>query len=114
MRIRWLAVLIGLALGVVACSPGAGSGGELEGTNWVLRSYANGGTLEIDSPRRYSVVAAGLLRRLGVVPDEMEKAYARHAFLHRLACVAPSSSTETPSVPISWSSSVMACHGWKD
>jgi spermidine dehydrogenase len=40
----------------------------------------NGGTLEIDSPRRYSVLAAGLLRRLGVVPDEMEKAYARHAF----------------------------------
>ncbi len=47
MRIRRLAVLIGLVLGVVACSPGGGSGGEIEGTNWVLRSYANGGTLEI-------------------------------------------------------------------
>jgi len=40
----------------------------------------NGGTLEIDSPRRYSVVAAGLLRRLGVVPAAMDKAYARHDF----------------------------------
>jgi heat shock protein HslJ len=47
MRIRRLAVLLVLALGVVACSPGGGSGGELEATTWVLRSYANGGTLEI-------------------------------------------------------------------
>jgi heat shock protein HslJ len=47
MGVRRLAVLIGLALGVVACSPGGGSGGELQGTNWVLHSYANGGTLEI-------------------------------------------------------------------
>ena len=47
MRIRRLAVLLVLALGVGACSPGGGSGGELEGTTWVLRSYANGGTLEI-------------------------------------------------------------------
>ena len=47
MRTRRLAVLLVLALGVVACSPGGGSGGELEATTWVLRSYANGGTLEI-------------------------------------------------------------------
>ena len=47
MPIRRLAVLLVIALGVVACSPGDGSGGELQGTNWVLRSYANGGTLEI-------------------------------------------------------------------
>ena len=47
MRLRRLAGLLVLALGVVACSPGSGSGGELEGTTWVLRSYANGGTLEI-------------------------------------------------------------------
>ena len=50
----------------------------------------NGGTLEIDSPRRYSVVAAGLLRRLGIIPAAMDKAYAQHAFIHRLACAAPS------------------------
>ena len=47
MRIRRLVILLVLALGAVACSPGGGSGGELEGTTWVLRSYANGGTLEI-------------------------------------------------------------------
>ena len=47
MGVRRFALLIALALGVVACSPGGGSGGELEGTTWVLRSYANGGTLEI-------------------------------------------------------------------
>ena len=47
MPIRRLAVLLALALVVVACSPGSGSGGELQGTNWILRSYANGGTLEI-------------------------------------------------------------------
>jgi heat shock protein HslJ len=47
MRLRRLAGLLVLVLGVMACSPGSGSGGELEGTTWVLRSYANGGTLEI-------------------------------------------------------------------
>ena len=48
MATRRLAVLLGIAiLLVVACSSGGGSGGELQGTNWVLRSYANGGTLEI-------------------------------------------------------------------
>ena len=47
MRLRRLAGLLVLVLGVVACSPGDGSGGELEGTTWVLRSYANGGILEI-------------------------------------------------------------------
>ncbi len=47
MRLVRLAVLLALALGLVACSSGDGSGGELDGTTWVLRSYANGGTLEI-------------------------------------------------------------------
>lgn len=37
----------------------------------------NGGTLAIDSPRRYGVVAAGLLRRLGIAPGRMDEAYAR-------------------------------------
>ena len=45
---RRLAVLLVLALGIVAaCASGNGAGGELQGTTWVLRSYANGGVLEI-------------------------------------------------------------------
>ena len=37
----------------------------------------NGGTLEIDSPRPYSVVSDGLLRDLGVRPDALEEACAK-------------------------------------
>ena len=48
MRTRLASVLLALSLGAVAaCSPGGGTGGELDGTNWVLRSLANGGVLEI-------------------------------------------------------------------
>ena len=41
---------------------------------------ANGGTLEIDSPRAYSPVADGLLRELGVDPTAFEKAYHDRTF----------------------------------
>jgi len=37
----------------------------------------NGGTLEIDSPRPYSAVAAGLLKKLGVEPAKFEEEYAK-------------------------------------
>ena len=37
-----LAALVAFALAVVACSAGPGTGGELEGTDWVLRSYEDG------------------------------------------------------------------------
>ena len=41
---RRLAALIGLVLVVAACSGGSeGTGGQLEGTRWVLRSYAEDG-----------------------------------------------------------------------
>src|SRR5215471_10784914 len=40
----------------------------------------NGGTLGIDSPRPYSVIAAGLLRKLGVDPVRLDAACARHDF----------------------------------
>src|SRR5258707_8842267 len=40
----------------------------------------NGGTLEIDSPRPYGVVAARLLRKLGVDPVRLEAACAKHDF----------------------------------
>jgi spermidine dehydrogenase len=40
----------------------------------------NGGTLEIDSPRPYSVVAARLLRKLGVDPAKLEVTCAKKDF----------------------------------
>src|SRR5258708_15505598 len=40
----------------------------------------NGGTLEIDSPRPYGVVAARLLRKLGVDPVKLDAACAKHDF----------------------------------
>ena len=47
MSIRRLGALVVLALVVAACSAGAGSGGQLEGTRWVLDSYSQGGSLAI-------------------------------------------------------------------
>ena len=44
----------------------------------------NGGTLEIDSPRPYSAVASGLLRRLGVEPAAMSEACEHKDFYARL------------------------------
>jgi len=51
----------------------------------------NGGTLEIDSPRPYGVVAARLLRKLGVDPVRLDAACARHDSTARSGCVAASS-----------------------
>jgi spermidine dehydrogenase len=44
----------------------------------------NGGTLEIDSPRPYSIIAAGLLKRLGIVPAKLEEACAKREFYKSL------------------------------
>ncbi len=44
----------------------------------------NGGTLEIDSPRPYSAVSSGLLRRLGIEPAALAKACERKDFYHQL------------------------------
>jgi heat shock protein HslJ len=51
---RRLAALAALALVVVACSPGPGTGGELEGTDWVLRAYDLDGTLTIVPDNLYA------------------------------------------------------------
>jgi spermidine dehydrogenase len=40
----------------------------------------NGGTLDIDSPRPYSVIAAGLLRKLGVDPVRLDATCAKKDF----------------------------------
>ncbi len=44
----------------------------------------NGGTLEIDSPRPYSAVSDGLLRTLGVHPEELAKTCAKPDFYESL------------------------------
>ncbi len=43
----------------------------------------NGGTLEIDSPRPYSHVADGLIRRLGIDPPALEERCANQAFYEK-------------------------------
>ena len=48
MSIRRMGALLALlALTIAACSPGPGTGGELEGTKWVLNSFELDGTLTI-------------------------------------------------------------------
>ena len=47
MKLRHLAVLVAVLLLAAACTAGAGTGGQLEGSRWVLRSYDNAGTLTI-------------------------------------------------------------------
>jgi len=47
MRIRRIAALAALGLVMAACSPGPESGGQLDGTDWVLRSYDLDGTLTL-------------------------------------------------------------------
>ncbi len=44
----------------------------------------NGGTLEIDSPRPYSVIAAGLMRKLGVDPVKLDATCAKKDFYRAL------------------------------
>ena len=39
---------------LAACSAGPGSGGVIEGTEWILRSYADGDTLAIVPETQYA------------------------------------------------------------
>jgi len=54
MRIRSIAVLVGLVALVAACSAGPGTGGELQGTKWILRSYDVAGTLTLVPDNQYA------------------------------------------------------------
>ena len=54
MRIRSIAALVGLVVLVAACSAGPGTGGELQGTKWILRSYDNAGTLTLVPENEYA------------------------------------------------------------
>ena len=56
-------------------------GGHAKRNEYVLDGQMhlmNGGTLEIDSPRPYSFVAAGLLKELGIAPAALAKACNRN------------------------------------
>ncbi|HEY4752314.1 MAG TPA: hypothetical protein VIH37_03450, partial [Candidatus Limnocylindrales bacterium] len=47
MSIRRLGALVALALTIAACTAGPGTGGQLNGTHWVLSSYDSAGTLTV-------------------------------------------------------------------
>ena len=54
MTVRRIAALLALGLLVAACSTGPGTGGFLEGTDWVLRSYAVEGSLVTVSETQFA------------------------------------------------------------
>ena len=54
MRIRSITALVGLIALVAACSAGPGTGGELQGTKWILRSYDVAGTLTLVPDNQYA------------------------------------------------------------
>ncbi len=58
-------------------------GGHAKRNEFVLNgklALMNGGTLEIDSPRPYSAIASGLLRKLGVDPVKLDAACSKEDF----------------------------------
>jgi heat shock protein HslJ len=54
MGIRSLAIALAATVLVAACSDGPGSGGQLEGTDWVLRSYEQDGVLTLVPETQYA------------------------------------------------------------
>jgi heat shock protein HslJ len=54
VRLRRAVLALSVVLLVAACSPGPGSGGQLEATRWVLDSYAQAGTLTIVDQALYA------------------------------------------------------------
>lgn len=54
MLTRRVAAALAIALVVAACSAGPGTGGQLEGTEWILRSYAQDGELVLVPETEYA------------------------------------------------------------
>ena len=54
MKIRLIAVLVVVAGLVAACSSGEGTGGQLDGTKWILRSYLIDSTLTLVPDTEYA------------------------------------------------------------
>ena len=65
MRIRSIAALVGLVALVAACSAGPGTGGELQGTKWILRSYDSAGTLTLVPDNQYADIEFNSNRATG-------------------------------------------------
>jgi spermidine dehydrogenase len=62
-------------------------GGHAKRNEFLLNgklALMNGGTLEIDSPRHYSVVASGLLKKLGVDPIKLDEECSKEDFYKSL------------------------------
>ena len=62
-------------------------GGHAKRNEYMLNgklALMNGGTLEIDSPRPYSAVAGGLLKKLGVDPVKLDEADSKEDFYKSL------------------------------
>jgi spermidine dehydrogenase len=62
-------------------------GGHAKRNEFMLNgklALMNGGTLEIDSPRPYSVVASGLLKKLGVDPVKLDQECSKEDFYKSL------------------------------
>ena len=54
MKTRLIAVLVVVAGLVAACSAGEGTGGQLDGTRWILRSYLVDSTLTLVPETEYA------------------------------------------------------------
>lgn len=54
MRTRSIATLLAITALIAACSAGPGSGGTLEGTKWILRSYEQAGQLVLVPETEYA------------------------------------------------------------
>jgi heat shock protein HslJ len=54
MKIQRIAAILTLGVLVAACSSGPGTGGQLEGTDWVLRSFQQDGTLAVVPEDQYA------------------------------------------------------------
>jgi heat shock protein HslJ len=54
MRTGLVALVAAAATLVAACAPGAGSGGQLDGTEWILRSYLQDGSLALVPETQYA------------------------------------------------------------
>ena len=65
MRLRPIALLVVATALLAACSSGPGSGGTLEGTKWVLRSFEQAGELVLVPEAEYADAEFGASRVRG-------------------------------------------------